>query len=90
MNISINIEDNTWKIVLYGGVVVAFVVQMLPSYLSSTQTDKTSILLNSILYFSLFFVLFFLTVEMIDVQRKVRILMESKKADSKKISINQK
>ncbi|MDG6250624.1 hypothetical protein [Methanocalculus sp.] len=78
VNISINIQDNTWKIVLYGGVIVAFVVQMLPSYLSSTELNKNDILLMAILYFLVFFLLFFLTVEIIDIHRKLRVLLDSK------------
>jgi hypothetical protein len=90
MNISISIEDNTWKIVIYFGSIIAFFIAMLPVYLFSTlsTTEKNSIMFNVIIDFGLFMVLVFLIVEVIDVNRKLeKIIKELKETSTKTVKV---
>jgi hypothetical protein len=86
MNISINIEDTTWKILLYGGVIGTFVIATLISYFTSSVSNevKNSTTLSLILYFSLFFILFFLTIEIYDIHKKLERFNITKKVIIKK------
>jgi hypothetical protein len=79
MTIETKIENN-WKILLYGGAVVTFITTGIIVYFTSTlpNTEKNGVFMNLIIVFCVFFVLFFLTVEVYDIHMKLKVLMSKK------------
>lgn len=86
MTPAFNIENTPWKLILYAGAIITFASATLIAYFLSTMTSdvKNSATLSLIVSFGLFFVLFFLVIEVYDLNKKFDQHINTKKTAPRK------